>query len=201
MSLKSKIRLITIDLDDTLWPCMPTIMHAENTLYQWLQQQRPQITDTYSMTELREKRGQLMQQQPELIHDLSEARRAHLRQLSEEFGYDHDWIEAGFEVFLEARQQVKFYDDVLPVLNELKQVFTLVALTNGNADIEKVGLSEYFDLQLSAADVFAAKPDPAMFHKAMQTFDTGARAYFALSAITPFMISRVHAQRAFTRYG
>ena len=168
MTLKSHIRLLTIDLDDTLWPCLPTIMHAENTSYQWLQQRRPEITQRYSMDELRERRRRLMQQRPELFNDLSEARREHFRELADELGYDHDWIDEAFQVFLQARQKVDFFDDTLPVLARLKQSFKLVALTNGNAHIHKVGLGDYFDGQISAADVAAAKPDPAMFLEAMQ---------------------------------
>lgn len=171
MSLKSHIRLITIDLDDTLWPCMPTILHAEQTSYQWLQQNLPKITERYSMDELRDKRKQLMQLHPELKHDLSEARRAHFRSLADELGYAHDWIEEGFKVFHDARQKVTFYDDVLPALAILKQYFSLVALTNGNAEIGRTGLGEYFAGQISAADVRAAKPDPAMFLDAMKQLD------------------------------
>jgi len=168
VTLASNIKLLTIDLDDTLWPCMPTIMHAEKTSYAWLQQHCPKISQTYDLEDLRDKRKQLMLQQPELMNDLSEARRAHFRQLSDEMGYDYKWIEEGFKVFHDARQKVEFYDDVLPVLNKLKQQFTLVALTNGNAVVERVGLGEYFELQISAADVSAAKPDPAMFMEAMK---------------------------------
>lgn len=167
MKLADQITLLTIDLDDTLWPCMPTIMRAESISYAWLKQHLPRITRRYSIEALRDKRKQLMLTQPELMHDLSEARRAHFRQLADEFSYGHDWIESGFEVFHEARQLVELYDDVLPVLSELKAKFKLVALTNGNANITKVGLSDYFDLQVSAADVSAAKPHPAMFVKAM----------------------------------
>lgn len=171
MSLKSKISLLTIDLDDTLWPCMPTIMHAEQASYEWLQQNLPKITHRYTLDQLRDKRKQLMQQQPQLIHDLSAARRAHFRELSDELGYTHDWIEKGFKVFHDARQVVDFYEDVLPALALLKQHFSLVALTNGNADIAKTGLADYFVCQISAADVSAAKPDPAMFIAAMRQLD------------------------------
>ena len=48
--------------------------------------------------------------------------------------------------------------------------YHLVALTNGNADIHKTGLTRVFDQQISAADVQAAKPDPAMFNKAMDDY-------------------------------
>jgi len=168
VTLAAQITLLTIDLDDTLWPCMPTIMQAETASYEWIKQRMPDITQRYSMDALRDKRKQLMARQPELIHDLSEARRAHFRELADEFGYGHDWIELGFKVFHDARQLVSFYDDVLPVLSQLKSKFKLVALTNGNADINKVGLADYFDLQVAAADVSAAKPHPAMFFEAMR---------------------------------
>ena len=174
MTLKSNIQLLTIDLDDTLWPCMPTIMHAETTSYRWLQQKWPELTRRYSMEDLRDRRRQLMQQRPELFNDLSEARRAHFRDLSDELGYDYDWIEEAFQVFLEARQKVAFYDDTLPVLERLQRSYRLVALTNGNAHIQKVGLGEYFELQISAADVNAAKPNPAMFVAAMKQLGVSA---------------------------
>lgn len=173
MSLKSRIKLLTIDLDDTLWPCMPTIMHAENISYQWLKAKLPEITQRYTIDTLRDKRKQLLQREPLLINDLSEARRAHFRELADELGYNYDWIDEGFKVFHDARQKVTLYDDVLPVLEKLKCNFQLVALTNGNADIQKTGLGEIFDLQISAADVRAAKPDPAMFHKAMDYYALG----------------------------
>lgn len=149
---------------------MPTIMHAENISYQWLKAKLPEITQRYTIDTLRDKRKQLLQREPLLINDLSEARRAHFRELADELGYNYDWIDEGFKVFHDARQKVTLYDDVLPVLEKLKCNFQLVALTNGNADIQKTGLGEIFDLQISAADVMAAKPDPAMFHKAMDYY-------------------------------
>jgi len=168
ISHRQMYKLICFDLDDTLWPCMPTIQHAEKTLYDWLLQHKPQITQRYSSDQLREKRQQLIQARPELIHDLSAARREHLKALAIELDDSFDWIETAFNIFYEARQQVTLYDDVIPVLSALKSQYALVALTNGNAHISKTGLAEYFDFQISAADVQAAKPDPAMFIRAMK---------------------------------
>lgn len=162
------VTLITLDLDDTLWPCMPTITQAEQTLYNWLAQHQPRITRQYSIEDLRNKRKLMLLNQPALRNDLSAARRAHFRELADECGYDYSWIESGFNVFYKARQQVSLYDDVLPVLAQLKQRYQLIALTNGNAHINFTGLGDYFVAQFSAADVQAAKPHPAMFHRAMQ---------------------------------
>ncbi|MCW8956868.1 MAG: HAD family hydrolase [Gammaproteobacteria bacterium] len=163
----SGIKLLTIDLDDTLWPCTPTILHAEQTSYNWLQIHKPNITQCFSPQDLLEKRKQLMREAPHLKHNLSEARRAHFRQLADECGYDHDWVDEGFRVFHAARQKVNLYEDVLPSLTLLRERFKLVALTNGNAEVSRVGLAEYFDLQISAADVEQGKPHPAMFIEAM----------------------------------
>ncbi len=161
-------KLICFDLDDTLWPCMPTIQGAEQAIYDWMAQHQPLITEHYSIEQLRDKRKLLMQSQPELFNDLSEARRVHLRELADEFESGYQWIETAFNVFYEARQQVQLFEDVTPVLEQLKQHYILAALTNGNAHIDKTGLSDYFDFQVSASDVQAAKPDPAMFLHAMQ---------------------------------
>lgn len=165
----SGIKLLTIDLDDTLWPCLPTIQHAEQTSYNWLQKHRPKITNSNSPQDLLEKRKRLMCEAPHLKHDLSEARRAHFRQLADEYGYDYDWVDEGFRVFHSARQKVNLYEDVLPSLSRLREQFRLVALTNGNAEISRVGLGEYFEMQISAADVEQGKPHPAMFIEAMES--------------------------------
>jgi len=147
---------------------MPTILRAEEKLYQWLSQHKTKITDQYSSDQLRSKRKQLLQLRPELGCDLSAARRLHLQQLANEFNYDNNWVDTAFDVFYQARQQVNLFDDVLPVLSALKNDFVLVALTNGNAHIQHVGLTDFFDFQLSASDVKALKPDPAMFVEAMK---------------------------------
>jgi len=147
---------------------MPTIELAEQTLYNWLAKNKPEITQKYNIEQLRIKRKQLINEQPALICDLSAARRVHLKQLAAEINDTDEWVETAFNVFYEARQNVTLFDDVIPVLSSLKTKYKLAALTNGNAHINKTGLAEHFDFQISAADVQAAKPDPAMFHRAMQ---------------------------------
>lgn len=168
MTRLSDIRLVCLDLDDTLWPCTPTIINAERAIYTWLQQHQPAIAARYSIDQLRDKRKALLKQQPELRNDLSEARRVHLKELADEQGLEHDWIEDAFQVFYRARQEVNLYHDVLPSIEFLAARKHLVALTNGNAHIDHVGIQAYFRFQLSAADLKAAKPDPAMFHVAME---------------------------------
>ncbi|WP_456412610.1 HAD family hydrolase [Thiolapillus sp.] len=159
------IRLITFDLDDTLWPTRPVIMAAEQRLYDWLGQHTPRITDVLSIQAMRRRRLTWMEQHPGLAHDLTLVRLKTLEDLMHEFGYPSSLAEQGLDVFRQARNQVTPWDDVLPVLKYLRRRHTLVSLTNGNAQIEATPLRDCFHLSLSAEEVGAAKPDPAMFHQ------------------------------------
>ncbi len=158
------IRLITIDLDDTLWACEPVILRAEQAVFDWLAAHFPRITDCYTVMQMRERRLAMRGEDPRLAYDFSALRRASIAWHAREAGYrEDDVVGAALEVFLTARNQVQLYDDVRPALFALRQRYVLGALTNGNADIERIGLSDVFHFALSPAAVGAAKPDPAMF--------------------------------------
>ncbi len=158
------IRLITIDLDDTLWACEPVIFRAEQAVFEWLAAHFPRITDRYTAMQMREKRLAMRSEDSRLAYDFSALRRASIAWHAREAGYrEDDVVDKALEVFLAARNQVQLYDDVRPALRALRRRYVLGALTNGNADIERVGLSDVFHFALSPVAVGAAKPDPAMF--------------------------------------
>lgn len=171
--MPSRIKLLTFDLDDTLWPCKPVIMAAEEKLYAWMQQSVPQITQRHSSEAIFHKRRDFMQQRPDLVHDMSKLRIESLKALSDECGLGYDWIDEAFDVFFHARQQVELYPDVRPVLDVLSSEYTLVAVSNGNADIRLTGLDRWFDFAVSAAEVGHQKPHPLVFETAMSR--AGAR--------------------------
>ncbi len=158
------VRLITFDLDDTLWPTTSVIVAAEQRLHDWLGQQTPRIARSLSVNAMREGRLAWMQKHPGLAHDLTLVRLKTLENLLREFGYPQSLAEQGVAVFRQARNRVTPWDDVLPVLNDLGRHYRLVSLTNGNAQIEHTPLQDCFHLSLSAEEAGAAKPDPAMFH-------------------------------------
>lgn len=165
--MPSRIKLLTFDLDDTLWPCKPVIMAAEQKLYEWMQQRVPQITQCHDSEAIFHKRRDFMQQRPDLSHDISKLRVESLKALSDEIGLGYDWIDEAFEVFFLARQQVELYSDVEPVLDVLSSEYTLVAVSNGNADIGLTGVDRWFEFSVSAAEVGHQKPHPLVFETAM----------------------------------
>ncbi len=169
------IDIIAFDLDDTLWPCMPTIEYAEETLYQWLAQNFPRITDRHSPEDMISIRQQFMLQDERFSVDLTLLRCEFLKQLAREAGYDSNTVsEDGFEVFYEARQQVSFYDDVLPCLQRLQSRYRLGAISNGNANVDKVGLGHLIEHSVSASELKVAKPDKLIFHDLVERFGVPA---------------------------
>ncbi len=75
-------------------------------------------------------------------------------------------VDQAFEVFLDARHQVDLYPDALPLLDRVYGQVPMVALTNGNADVHRLGMGHYFVGAFSAIDVGAAKPERVMFEAA-----------------------------------
>jgi putative hydrolase of the HAD superfamily len=164
------VRLICFDLDDTLWPCRPVIEAAEAECYAWLERQAPRLTARYGPGELRAHRLALGRGQPEIAHDLTEVRLRSLAEMLQAAGYETAaaWrlARAASDVFRAARNRVTPYDDVPDALARLRERYTLVSVTNGNSQIERTPLHASFDLSLTAAEVGAAKPDPAIFRAA-----------------------------------
>ena len=174
--LLGDIDIIAFDLDDTLWPCMPTINFAEKVLYQWLEQNFPRITNRHDPGDMIDSRKQFMLQDERFEIDLSLLRYEFLKQLAHEAGYNSKAVsKAGFEVFYEARQQVSFYEDVLPCLGRLRSRYRLGAITNGNANVNRVGLGYLIEHSVSASELKVAKPDKFIFHHLVERFGVPAR--------------------------
>lgn len=162
------IRLICFDLDDTLWPCAPVIRAAEQACYDWLQRHTPRVAARHSLEDLRAHRMQLAGEQPHIAHDFTELRLRSLARLMAAEGYPAELAHRASDVFRAARNRVTPYDDVLDGLTRLRARYVLVSVTNGNSQIEHTPLHASFDISLTAAEVGAAKPDPAVFHAASE---------------------------------
>ncbi|MFT6372473.1 MAG: putative hydrolase of the HAD superfamily [Gammaproteobacteria bacterium] len=151
---------------------MPVIQHAEETLYTWLDQHYPRITANHDPQQLVDLRKQFTAQDKKYSVDLSMMRYEFLKKLATDNQYDVGEVaDKGFDVFYNARQQVNFYDDVFPALERLSLKYRLGAITNGNANVEKVGLGHLMEHTISAIDLQIAKPDKRIYHALADRFD------------------------------
>lgn len=164
---REKIRAISLDLDDTLWPIWPTVERAEKVLHEWLAIHAPKTAALFSSPEaLREIRTTMTQQRPELKHDLSALRRESIRLALRHAGDDPQLAEPAFEVFFAERQNVTLFPDALPALEFLAARYPLVSVSNGNADLARIGLTPFFVGSIAAQALGVAKPDARIFHAA-----------------------------------
>jgi putative hydrolase of the HAD superfamily len=165
----SRIRAITLDLDDTLWPIWPTIARAEAALQAWLATHAPATAALCAdKAVLREVRLHMNTHRPDLAHDMSALRREAIRHVLQRAGDDPALSDPAFEVFFAERQRVDLFEDALPALEFLSSRYPVVALSNGNADVHRVGLGAHFKAAVSARDFGVGKPDPRIFHAAAQ---------------------------------
>ena len=163
----SKIRAVTLDLDDTLWPIWPTIERAEKALSSWLFVHAPVTAAVFSDAQKRLKlREQVVRARPDLGHDMSVVRRECIRLALERAGEDTALAGPACAVFLEHRMQVDLFADALSALQFLASRYPVVAISNGNADVARVGLGEHFSASLSAHLFGVGKPDARIFHAA-----------------------------------
>jgi len=170
------IRIISFDLDDTLWAIAPVIRRANHALFQWIDARYPRITQGHTQDSLHAVCLDYMRARPAERHDLTALRKAFLRHLGQQAEYAEDFAEEAFAVFYTARNAVELFPGVESVLERLARDYTLVALSNGNACIGRTGLSRHFRLAVNSAEAGVGKPDPAMFRLAIERLGEGPEA-------------------------
>ena len=164
------IKVITFDLDDTLWDVGPPLIRAEKKQNGWLKENRPKVISILDKQVLLEFKKDIWDRHPELQYNVSKMRFKVLFELQREAGYSSEVAFAGAEsaflIFLKHRCLVDLYTDVLETISALHADFILGALTNGNADIFLTPIAKYFSFAYRAEDVGASKPSPELFEAA-----------------------------------
>jgi 2-haloalkanoic acid dehalogenase type II len=169
------IKAITLDLDDTLWPVWPAIERAEAALDEWLGRHAPMTAALFANPTARHDiREQIVRTRPELKHNLSAIRREAIRLALYRSKENPLLADEAFEVFFDARHQVTLFDDAMLALEYLSSRYPVVALSNGNADVARIGLGKYFRAAISAQQFGVGKPDPRIFHAAAGAVDVPA---------------------------
>lgn len=161
------IKVISFDLDDTLWPIMPTILNAEKVTNAWIKKNYPGVGSLLGSKETTQIRDRLLKKNPDLKYQLSTLRELYFIELGLLAGYSKSeakkMASSSFEIFFNERNNVVLFEGVEDCLNDLKEQYSLGVITNGNADLKKIGIDHYFDFSFSASDLKASKPDPIMF--------------------------------------
>ena len=167
-----EIKLITFDLDDTFWDIKSTIINAEINSRKWIEDRIKKKIEWGTFDDFLEIRNELIKENPSLDYDLGLLRKKMISYHTQKYFKNQkdldEFIEEAYMFFLEERHKVEFFDDVIPVLEKLSLNYKLGVLTNGNADIKKLGIDHMFDFSVSSMDVKSNKPDQGHFIRAKE---------------------------------
>jgi 2-haloalkanoic acid dehalogenase type II len=159
------VRAVAFDLDNTLWDIAPVIERAETRLHAWLHENCPRIPENVSHADMRAAREAVAREEPHNAHDFTYLRVTALARHAREYGYGEEVAHRAFEVFFAARNELDLFADVRPALERLRTRYLLATFSNGNADLARIGLAEFFTLSLNARQIGVGKPHPRGFER------------------------------------
>ena len=150
------IKLLTFDLDNTLWSVDPIIIRAENAMMEWLYENYPELRFRISLVQFEQYKNRIASEHPEFSHDLTQLRLTTLREVLEGHvkGDIPGIVKKAYEVFHEQRNLVQYFPYAREIVEDLSRDYPLYALSNGNADVHKVGIGHLFQ-QTSSGHVRA----------------------------------------------
>ena len=167
-----EIKLITFDLDDTLWDNVPIIKRAEIDTRRWIEDRVGKIEwgDFNDFLSLREK---LIKKDPVIEWDISKLRKEIFRKKLEHVSPKNlrdEIVEEAFKIFIDKRHEIKLFDGVENALSLLSSKYSLGVLTNGNADVYKFNIGKYFKFAISSLEAKNSKPNRAHFDEVIRRF-------------------------------
>jgi len=175
---KRRIKVISFDLDDTLFACKPVLSAAAESQSEFLKKNFPHVFEHAQGEKWQVLFNETRKNYPEMSHHFTFLRRKALQSACERAGVSDEEqaeiIEGAWEAFINTRNDVEkhIYPGVVERLLELKKAgFKMVSLTNGNCDISKVpsfAETNIFDHLISAESAGAAKPNPEPFRKVIE---------------------------------
>ena len=166
------IRLLTFDLDNTLWDVWPVIDRANGAFRSWLESSYPDLHPLYHDDAVHQARAAILEEDPTLAGRPSLFRRKLMQHVLAPASMDAEELEqiteAGFEVFFAERNRIDLFPYARELLESLSCQYEIIAISNGNADLERVGLRQYFKGHLIAEQTMRPKPEPFMFEEALR---------------------------------
>tara|TARA_E500000178_G_scaffold105258_1_gene104873 strand:- start:204 stop:914 length:711 start_codon:yes stop_codon:yes gene_type:complete len=166
--MTDKIKMITFDLDDTLWNNKPTITNAEIQTRKWIED-RVGTIDWGDLNDFLQLRETLIKKDKSIAWDISKLRIEIFKEKIKGLVSADDTTklaEDAFSYFLKKRHEIELFPGVEGALKALSGNYMLGVLTNGNADIYKLSIGKYFEFSISSLEAKDSKPNKTHFELA-----------------------------------
>ena len=165
------ITTLSFDLDDTVWDPRPALLAADKAQWEHLTGRFPHLSEHFTKDRVLGCRKRVIDKSPMIVGDVTALRLEVMEQLLLSLEVPADTAvsaaQDAFAAFMAHRNEVVLFPDAIDVLSHLAERFTLIAITNGNADVHKTALGPLFKSAFRADEVGSAKPDAKIFEVAM----------------------------------
>lgn len=159
------IKAFTFDLDDTLYNNNMIVENAEEKMLKTLQGYEQ--LRTLKLSEYIAEKRTVLAFDPEIYHDVNVWRIQTIKSLLNKTNIPvskfADVIDESMNCFIYWRHKMRVPESTHSLLTKLATKYPLAAITNGNVDINKIGLSDYFQFSLRGGEHGRSKPFPEIF--------------------------------------
>lgn len=169
-----KPKILSFDLDDTLYDNKDIIIHAEEEFYQHLKSNYFNNFE-FSKEVYNQEKKRLVFELPELSSDVSLLRFFVLYNLLIRNGYSSSEAKKKskelLQYFIEIRSNINISRETFDVLSSLASKYKLVVLSNGNANFQNKELGNLFDNFIYANINIGAKPSKRIFDYLLKLYN------------------------------
>ncbi|NUF27390.1 5-amino-6-(5-phospho-D-ribitylamino)uracil phosphatase YigB [Gilliamella sp. ESL0254] len=162
------IKALTFDLDDTLYDNSMIVEKAEEEMIKTLQGYEQLRTLTIS--EYFAEKHAVLVSDPEIYHDVIVWRIQTIKSLLSKTNIPvqkfADVIDESIACFNFWRHKIQVPESTHILLSKLATKYPLAVITNGNVDVNQIGLGDYFQFSLRGGEHGRSKPFPEIFELA-----------------------------------
>lgn len=166
------IRVVTFDLDDTLWRTWPVLDRASSSFHAFIQEEFPELHARFPPEQWNATVNDVVRAHPSAAHCMTATRKLTLQHCATVCGLPAEEVTArAYEAFITHRNRVE--DHLVPgamgVLQALHGRLEIGALSNGNADVYAIeSLAPFFSFAVNPENAGAKKPNQAPFERALR---------------------------------
>lgn len=163
-----KIRVISFDLDNTLYDNQPVIKLAEEESQKYLKSEFLKQNKNFNFELFVSTRKRLFESKNIAYDNLTLLRQDCLRYVCAELENSESIVKKATEIFLQYRQRATIPNEITCMLEKLSSRYTLVSVTNGNCDASNLVVGKYFSKNYSPQLGHRAKPHIEMYNEVIK---------------------------------
>ncbi|MGN0902643.1 MAG: HAD-IA family hydrolase [Succinivibrio sp.] len=175
---KSRIRVLSFDLDNTIYDCESVLREAEKWFTEYLCERYGLGGEYQSYDYWARVKSNILKNEPELEDDVTLLRAKSLLEAFKSMRYP---LKGGMNeamellgIFIKKRSSGVVEQEVIKLLEDLAEKYPVVSISNGNLDIEILGVKSNFCYDLRPVlSKLHRKPHPDLFKECARLYGIG----------------------------